>query len=206
MEHTKIHTCKYLTSLWNIQKTPLTILSGKYRFLKNHIFIYKLQIALEQGGNFPVKSITKEESGFNLIEVVASIVIIGIILISFSQLFIQSNKTAAHNNEKLVTINLADAMLVKLKSETFTKDSSITDMNKYFKDSSEPDHTKKKPPLAIQMNGKTYAVSYQASQSNSKLANSNYSEEALGLIKVVVTVTAPNGKIKGSSEGYVSLE
>ena len=35
----------------------------------------------------------KKESGFTLIEVVASIVIITIVLLSFSQLFIQSNKT-----------------------------------------------------------------------------------------------------------------
>ena len=148
----------------------------------------------------------KKERGFTLIEVVASIVIIGIVLISFSQLFIQSNKTAAYNNEKLVTINLADAMLVKLKAESFTKDTSITDVNKYFEDNSEPENSMKNPPLAIKMNNKTYAVSYEASQNNAELDNSNYSEEQLDLIKVVVTVTAPDGKIKGSSEGYVSLE
>ena len=148
----------------------------------------------------------KKERGFTLIEVVASIVIIGIVLISFSQLFIQSNKTAAHNNEKLVTINLADAALVKLKSESFTKDASITDVNQYFVDNSESDRTKKKPPLEINMNGKKYEVSYTASQSNTNVTNSKYSEKDLDLIKVVVTVTAPDGKIKGSSEGYVSLE
>lgn len=149
---------------------------------------------------------TKKESGFTLLEVVASIVIITIVLLSFSQLFIQSNKTAAHNNERLVTINLADAALVKLKSQSFTKDASFTNVNQYFEDNVESDLTKKKPPLAIQMNGKTYAVSYVPSQSNINVMNSNYSEEDLDLIKVVVTVTAPDGKIKGSSEGYVSLE
>ena len=154
-----------------------------------------------------MKSI-KKESGFTLIEVVASIVIITLVLLSFSQLFIQSSKTAAHNNEKLVTINLADAALVKLKSESFTKDASITNVNQYFEDNVESDPTKKKPPLAIDMNGKRYSVSYTASQSDNILhvKNSNNTEKDLDLIKVVVTVTAPDGKIKGSSEGYVSLE
>lgn len=156
-----------------------------------------------------MKSITKER-GFTLIEVVASIVIIGIVLISFSQLFIQSNKTAVYNNEKLVTINLADAALTKLKAQSFTKDSTIThtEVNKYFVDNVELDPTKKKPPTEIQMNGKKYSVSYAASQSEKPedINNSKNSEEKLGLIKVVVTVTAPDGKIKGSSEGYVSLE
>lgn len=156
-----------------------------------------------------MKSITKER-GFTLIEVVASIVIIGIVLISFSQLFIQSNKTAVYNNEKLVTINLADATLTKLKAESFPKNSTIThaEVNKYFVDNVEPDPAKKKAPLEINMNGKKYSVTYSASQSPRVLdvQNSKNSEEELGLIKVVVTVTAPDGKIKGSSEGYVSLE
>ncbi|MEO4053320.1 type II secretion system protein [Solibacillus sp. CAU 1738] len=153
-----------------------------------------------------IRMLLTSQRGFSLIEVVASIVIITIVLISFSQLFVQSNKTAAHNNEKLVTVNLADAALVKLRSETFTKNSSITNVNDYFVDNVETDATKKKPPREIKMNGKTYSVSYVASQSATNVPNSNNSEKDLNLIKVVVTVTAPDGKIKGSSEGYVSLE
>lgn len=148
------------------------------------------------------------EQGFSLIEVVASIVIVTILLISFAQLFVQANKTAAHNNEKLVAINLADAALAKLQAETLAKNSSITDVNHYFVDNSVNDPTQKKPPLAILMNGKNYSITYKASQNNKKelITNSTYSEKELDLIKVVVTVTAPDGKIKGSSEGYVSLE
>lgn len=153
-----------------------------------------------------LRKLLKSEQGISLIEVIASIVIVTIVLISFAQLFVQSSKTAAYNNEKLVTINLADAALVKLKAETFTKNPSIGNVNDYFVDNVEPDPTKKTPPLAIQMNGKSYPVSYTASQNLNKVTNSNYSEKDLNLIKVVVTVTAPDGKIKGSSEGYVSLE
>lgn len=154
-----------------------------------------------------MKFINNEE-GVSLIELLAAMAIVTILLLSFAQLFIQSNKTAAYNNEKLVTINLADAALAKLQSETFTKRPAITNVNEYFIDSEEKLPTNKKPPVAIEMNGKTYAISYEASQSGAApdMGNFNYSEKTLNLIKVVVTVTAPDGKIKGSSEGYVSLE
>ncbi|KGR84826.1 PulJ/GspJ family protein [Lysinibacillus odysseyi] len=152
--------------------------------------------------------IIKNENGISLIELVASIAIVSIVLISFAQLFIQANKASVHNNEKLVTINLADAALAKLQSETFTKKPAITNMNDYFIDTTEKDPIKKRPPLAIAMNEKTYMVSYKASQSDVSPSSGKirYSEKSLNLIKVVVTVTAPDGKIKGSSEGYVSLE
>ena len=150
----------------------------------------------------------KNEDGVSLIELIASIAIVTILLISFAQLFVQANKTAAYNNEKLVTINLADAMLARLQSETFTKKSSITNVNDYFADSVEKDPTKKRPPTAIKMNGRTYAISYKASQSGTAPGSNqfNHSEKSLDLIKVVVTVATPDGKIKGTSEGYVSLE
>ncbi|MGN7478840.1 type IV pilus modification PilV family protein [Solibacillus silvestris] len=148
----------------------------------------------------------KQERGFSLIEVVAAILIVGIVLVSFSQLFIQSNKIAHKNNEKLITVNLADAMLVRLKAESFTYSSTITDPNKYFIDTTQSDRTKKKPPTLIRMNDKDYEVSYNASQNNQMITNASYSEKDLKLIKVVVTVTAPDGKTKGSSEGFVALE
>lgn len=148
----------------------------------------------------------KQERGYSLIEVVAAIVIIGIVLLGFSQMFIQSNKIAHKNNEKLVTVNLADAMLASLKHGSLTKDSTITNLNHYFMDNSETDRTKKNPPTLIRMNGKEYDVTYTASQNKDKVENATYSEEQLNLIKVVVTVTAPDGKTKGASEGYVSLE
>lgn len=74
----------------------------------------------------------KKESGFTLIEVVASIVIITIILLSFSQLFIQSNKTAAYNNEKLVAINMAEAELERLKMSPFSEHLPQIDSTKVY--------------------------------------------------------------------------
>lgn len=85
----------------------------------------------------------KSEKGFSLIEVVASIVLISIILLMFAQIFVSTNHTAAVNTEKLVTINLADAVLAKLKSEPLPK-LSTTDLNDYFKDPTELDKKKEK--------------------------------------------------------------
>ncbi|MDD1502040.1 type II secretion system protein [Lysinibacillus sp. CNPSo 3705] len=147
----------------------------------------------------------KSQRGFSLIEVVASLVLISIILLSFAQIFISTNKTATVNTEKLVTVNLADAVLAKLKSDSLTK-IATQDLNDYFNDTGEPDAKKKNPPLEIDLNGKTYAITYTPYQNTNKYANSDFTEKDLNLIKVVVTVTSQNGKTKGSSEGYVSIE
>ena len=141
--------------------------------------------------------------GFTLIEVIASIIIITIILLSFSQLFVQTNRTAATNTEKLVTVNLADAMLERVRARTYTK---ATDIQSYFVDNTQANKKLKNPPLEVDLNGRTYSVSYVASQSTTKSKNASYSERDLNLVKVVVTVTSPNGKTKGSSEGYVAIE
>lgn len=138
----------------------------------------------------------KRNSGFTLIEVVASIIIVSIVLLSFSQIFIQANRTATYNNEKLVLINLADAALVKLKSQTFNQDPAISNLNDYFKTVTKE----------IKLNDKSYQISYQASQNINKALNASYSEKDLNLIKVIVTVKSPTGKMSSSTEGYVTLE
>ena len=140
----------------------------------------------------------KQEKGLSLLEVVCSVVIIGIILISFSKLIINSNKVAAYNNEKLVTINLADAALAKVQGIKFTKNPAISNINDYFVVSNGVQQT-------IDLNGKTYNVTYDVNQSNSGYAGGG-SEKELNLVKVVVTVEGPNGTKKSSSEGYVKIE
>lgn len=140
----------------------------------------------------------KNEKGFTLVEVVASIVLITIILLSFAQLFIQSNKTAAYNNEMLVTINLADAMLAKARATKGNIDGFVIDPTKTDEQTTH-----------FSMNNKDYLVIFQASQSNSTPTNAKYSEEELKLVKVVVTVCPKDGddscegKTKGTSEGYI---
>ena len=145
----------------------------------------------------------KNPKGFTLIEVVASLIIISIVLLSFSQIFIQTNRAAATNTEKLVTINLADAMLARVRANTYTK---AADIQSYFVDNTQSNKKLKNPPLEIDLNGKTYTVSYKASQNTATAKNAQFTEKDLNLVKVVVTVTSPNGKTTGSSEGYVSIE
>ena len=132
------------------------------------------------------------QKGFSLIEVIASIVIISIVLLSFFQLFVQSNKTAVANNEKLVVINLADAQLERFKLDhTVLTDLEKLDskvLNKKIKNFNlEP----------IILNNKFYSVKV--------LATVSEAEENLKIVNIVVTVTAPNGKTKSSVEGYVKL-
>ena len=153
---------------------------------------------------------SQNENGISLIEVVASLAIITLILLSFSQFFIQAKKTSAYNNEKIVTINLADGVLARLQNRTYTN-LNTSDLSVYFQDTQQSDPLLKNPPTAIQINDKVYTVTYKLSQAPEKLKKeevpiSYYSEAELGLIKVVVTVTSPNGKTKGSSEGYVVIE
>lgn len=149
----------------------------------------------------------KNDKGFSLVEVVASLVLITIVLMSFAQIFVQSNKVAATNNEKLTTINLADAVLAKIKSQPL-KNPAVTPptLNDYFNDTTVVDKKIKNPPTEIELNGNIYTITYNPSQSNATHTNAFNSESTLKLVKVVVTVTSPNGKTKGSSEGYVSIE
>lgn len=59
----------------------------------------------------------------------------------------------------------------------------------------------------MELNKEIYTITYTPSQQNNRnYVNSQFTEKDLNLIKVVVTVTSPNGKTKSSSEGYVSIE
>lgn len=135
------------------------------------------------------------QKGFSLIEVLAALVIITIILLSFIQVFIQTNKTSHYNNERLVIINLADATIERLKVSNFVKKEN-TNLSDYFTSQ----------PSSININGKTYTIKINASQSNYVPSNATYSEANLDFVKVVVTVSAANNKMKGVSEGYVTLQ
>ena len=134
------------------------------------------------GGN----NMQNREEGFSLIEVVASLVLVSIVLISFVQIFIQSNKTAVDNTEKIVVINLADAQLERLKI-----DSSILEGVKSLPKGSNKTYTME----AIKLNNKVYSVQVIAS-----VTQEEYERK---LINIVVTVSAPNNKTKSSIEGYI---
>lgn len=152
--------------------------------------------------------ILKQQRGFSLIEVVAAIVIIGIVLISFSQLLIQSNKLAHKNTEKLVTIQLADAMLERLKANPSENTTILAKIKTYCPGDNILIKPEDQVTSQIVINSKTYHVTYfssQCSKSNT-FQNTTNTDLNLKLVRVVVTVTAPKGKTKGSTEGYVVLE
>ena len=56
------------------------------------------------------------QDGFTLLEILASVVILGILLTVFFQLFIFSQKTTTTNQEKLEEINIAETVLEKIKN------------------------------------------------------------------------------------------
>lgn len=145
---------------------------------------------------------TATQNGFTLVETLASIVLLVIILLSFTQLFVQTNKAAKINNEKLVVINLADGILEGLKAKPMKEIKTALDVQDYFQIATNP----AAPPNTLTFNEKVYTVSYAAYQGTTPFSNGYNSEKALKIIKVVVTVTAPDGKTKSSTEGYVSIE
>ncbi|WP_339214824.1 prepilin-type N-terminal cleavage/methylation domain-containing protein [Solibacillus sp. FSL W8-0372] len=136
-------------------------------------------------------NVLQKENGFSLIEVVASIVIITIILLTFSQLFIQSNKTAAYNNEKLVLINLADGQLERIQALSF---SNITELRGYISSTNN---------IPIQLNNKEYMVKIE--ETNYKVnGNQKQSFSDYNLVHLSVSVSINNSK--SVAEGYVKIK
>lgn len=132
----------------------------------------------------------KQERGFSLIEVVASIVIITIILLSFSQLFIQSNKTAHYNNEKLILINLVDGQLERIQALSFSNIDALRDYISSVNDT------------PLQLNNKDYTIKIEETNykvdGTEKQSNSDYN-----LIHLSVKVSINNSK--SVAEGYVKI-
>lgn len=161
------------------------------------------------------------EKGFTLIEVLASLVIISLVLMSFMGIFANTNKLAVRNSEKLVVINLADAYLERVKVDP---DGTINLVGEKFKDSPPPHQ--KFPPDFIEcrdsenrvisnkhcytvtldkldlFNEKYYDVTIKFSQTTESNED-NLSEDVLSLINVEVTVTARESKLSSTVEGYV---
>ncbi|EIM05624.1 hypothetical protein A1A1_14949 [Planococcus antarcticus DSM 14505] len=140
----------------------------------------------------------KNERGFTLVEVLASLVILSIVLMSFMAVFANTNRMAVNNSEKLVIINLADAYLerIKINPTEFIGKTPPTMMN------CPPPETVKKcatitvSPATLPINGKSYSVTIQLKQDTN--------EKSLFLLNTVVTVRSPDKKVSSSVEGYVS--
>lgn len=135
----------------------------------------------------------KNEEGFTLVEVLASLVIISIVLMSFMALFGNTNRLAVTNSEKLVVINLADAYLERVK---VTPNKFITFEDLKNNCSNVEKGWKEKESFIYPINMKDYEVKVKATQDSN--------ECKLALINVVVEVTAVNSRISSKVEGYVT--
>lgn len=136
-----------------------------------------------EGGRIMLKKHNIEDQrGFTLIEVVTSVLIIGILLVALAQIFIQTNKTAVKNNEKLILMNLANAELERLKL-TGTKFTSIGEIKESTSD----------------FQNYKVKVENKACESSQNCTN-------LKLYNVAVTVQSDNSQTKASVEGFVPYE
>ncbi|WP_251549403.1 type IV pilus modification PilV family protein [Neobacillus muris] len=145
------------------------------------------------------------ENGLTLVEILVSIVILSIILLSFSSLFIFSNKTAVSNNEKLVAVHLAKATLERIKVDPFSYINIPDDNRPYgkitFNKDNCPENNKTCQSLfLIPINNRTYNISVAATQTES--------EENLKFVNIVVEVQLTDSKpnISSKVEGYVNYE
>ncbi|ANU16931.1 hypothetical protein BBI11_07810 [Planococcus maritimus] len=129
----------------------------------------------------------ENENGFTLVEVLASLVIISIVLMSFMAIFSNTNKLAVSNSEKLVVINLADAYLerVKVQADEYIEFPTADKCN-----------SKEMPSFIYNINEKDYRIEVNTYQ--------DLDECSLSLINVVVIVTAVDSNMSSSVEGYIS--
>lgn len=153
----------------------------------------------------------QSEKGFSLLEVVVSLVLISIVLLSFYPFLINSKKMSDSNMERLVVINLADATLDRLKanqndyiqmpseipSPAYLYTTRNTTGVKVY-NSSNCANQNDCGVYFITLNDKDYSVEIKATQ-NSVEANSK-------LIAILITVKNQSKKISYSVEGYVGYE
>lgn len=136
----------------------------------------------------------QSKKGFTLIEVIASVIIIGIIFFGFFQLIIQSNAVAHSNNNKLILINLADAELERLQATQFN---TYSELQTYI-------NTHKSQKII----DNEYKIKIEVAPAK-KIVNGIVSNESsIKLYNVTVTVSEQNQKknSKSVAEGYVSVE
>lgn len=124
----------------------------------------------------------RNERGFTLVEVLISIIILGVILSSFFQFFIFSQKTTISNQDKLVAINIAQKVLEQIKEEV-GKNENI-DLQAY--DGEEYQEN---------ANNKRYSIKINITPENSEN----------GLYMISVLVSGDNNRIESSVKGLVEL-
>lgn len=152
-----------------------------------------------------VKSLERQK-GFTLVEVIAALVIISIILLSFFPLLITSKKTSVMNVDKLVMIQLAEASLERLKLDRYGYIEVPLNNPAYLFKNNRPGKSNYtyttcktdecRNNYRIVLNDRTYELGVTASQ--------NQIESASKLINITLTIHDEERKKKYSIEGYVT--
>lgn len=124
------------------------------------------------------------DRGFTLVEVLASLVILSIVLTSFTAVFANTNRLAVTNSEKLVVINLADSYLERVKLTPNEFIDSYPPLKNI--------DSKQKPSFIHTINEKNYDVLIKIKK-----------ETSAPLLSVVVVVKAVDSNVSSSVEGFV---
>jgi len=119
----------------------------------------------------------KNNNGFTLIEVLASITILGIVLTVFLSFFSNSMTFSVKTEDTLTAINLAEKELHNVTSNFKTKS--------YEK--------------SIELNNKTYLATMTP-------LSQNREESSLGLLPISITIYSEDSKELTTVYGYVELD
>ena len=79
-----------------------------------------------------MKRLMRNEKGLTLVEILAALVILGIVLVSMMSFFTQSAKFTSHNNEKLTNIQVAEEVIAEVREGAYLSSDSFTRDDDYF--------------------------------------------------------------------------
>ena len=135
----------------------------------------------------------KNHNGFTLIEVLASITILGIVLTVFLSFFSNSMTFSVKAEDKLTAINLAEKELHDLTNsiEAYCKTENCEEPNNI------PEDTYTRSP--IELNNKTYLSTMTPLSQNTE-------ESSLGLLPISITIHSEDNKELTTVYGYVELD
>lgn len=134
----------------------------------------------------------KTERGFTLVEVLLSIVILFIIGIVVFEFFVFSQKTTVNNHNKLVAVNIAQAVLERVKSSAYTIEDTFP--KQYSKDSCSPTDAACLDNYIVHINNEDYFIVIEVGN-----------EYEMGLHFVDVYVKEKSDKVLGHVRGLVEI-
>ncbi|WOV88721.1 prepilin-type N-terminal cleavage/methylation domain-containing protein [Sporosarcina oncorhynchi] len=143
----------------------------------------------------------KNQKGFSLLEVVASLVIITIVLLSFYPMIINAKKISNSNMDRLVMINLAEATLNRLKADQYAYIEQPSNQTSYLFNSKKYTYSNCstencKELYLMQLNGENYHLVIKVSQ-DEKEAKSN-------LLNIIVSIKNDEKNTQFNVEGYIN--